>query len=96
VPVLDEENFFLSTIHSAKGQEWKSVFGLNVVDGALLLDLRRGYLNVSSRTAKMRRAIATSMDLGPASSQMAFSACSTWIVEHAPMSALSQKAHGAT
>jgi len=77
VPVLDEENFFLSTIHSAKGQEWKSVFGLNVVDGALLLDLRRGYLNVSSRTAKMRRAIATSMDLGPASSQMAFSACST-------------------
>jgi len=33
VPLLDEDYLILSTIHSAKGQEWKSVFVLNVVDG---------------------------------------------------------------
>jgi ATP-dependent exoDNAse (exonuclease V) beta subunit len=32
----------LSTIHSAKGQEWKSVFLLNVVDGCLPSDLGTG------------------------------------------------------
>src|SRR6266478_167476 len=32
-PLLDEDYLILSTIHSAKGQEWKSVFVLNVVDG---------------------------------------------------------------
>ena len=29
-PLLDEDYLILSTIHSAKGQEWKSVFVLNV------------------------------------------------------------------
>jgi DNA helicase-2/ATP-dependent DNA helicase PcrA len=33
VPLLDEDYLILSTIHSAKGQEWKSVFVLNAVDG---------------------------------------------------------------
>ena len=33
VPLLDEDYVILSTIHSAKGQEWKSVFLLNCVDG---------------------------------------------------------------
>jgi DNA helicase II / ATP-dependent DNA helicase PcrA len=33
VPLLEEDYLILSTIHSAKGQEWKSVFVLNVVDG---------------------------------------------------------------
>jgi DNA helicase-2/ATP-dependent DNA helicase PcrA len=36
VPLLDEDYLILSTIHSAKGQEWKSVFVLNVVDGCML------------------------------------------------------------
>jgi DNA helicase-2/ATP-dependent DNA helicase PcrA len=32
----------LSTIHSAKGQEWKTVFILNVVDGCIPSDLGAG------------------------------------------------------
>jgi DNA helicase-2/ATP-dependent DNA helicase PcrA len=39
VPVLDEDYLILSTIHSAKGQEWKSVFILNAVDGCIPSDL---------------------------------------------------------
>ncbi|MDZ4368076.1 MAG: ATP-dependent helicase, partial [Afipia sp.] len=35
VPHLDEDYLILSTIHSAKGQEWKSVFVMNVVDGCI-------------------------------------------------------------
>ncbi len=42
VPVLDEDYLILSTIHSAKGQEWKSVFVLNVVDGCIPSDLSTG------------------------------------------------------
>ncbi len=41
-PLLDEDYLILSTIHSAKGQEWKSVFVLNVVDGCLPSDLGVG------------------------------------------------------
>lgn len=32
----------ISTIHSARGQEWKSVFALNVVDGCMPSDLGAG------------------------------------------------------
>jgi ATP-dependent DNA helicase UvrD/PcrA len=42
VPVLDEDYLILSTIHSAKGQEWKSVYVLNVVDGCMPSDLGAG------------------------------------------------------
>ena len=42
VPVLDEDYLILSTIHSAKGQEWKSVFVLNCVDGCIPSDLAAG------------------------------------------------------
>jgi DNA helicase II / ATP-dependent DNA helicase PcrA len=42
VPLRDEDYLILSTIHSAKGQEWKSVFVLNVVDGCLPSDLGTG------------------------------------------------------
>jgi DNA helicase II / ATP-dependent DNA helicase PcrA len=38
-PLLDEDYLILSTIHSAKGQEWKSVFVLNAVDGCIPSDL---------------------------------------------------------
>jgi len=42
VPLLDEDYLILSTIHSAKGQEWKSVYMLNVVDGCMPSDLGAG------------------------------------------------------
>jgi DNA helicase-2/ATP-dependent DNA helicase PcrA len=42
VPLLDEDYLNLSTIHSAKGLEWKSVFVLNVVDGCMPSDLGTG------------------------------------------------------
>jgi DNA helicase-2/ATP-dependent DNA helicase PcrA len=42
VPLLDEDCLILSTIHSAKGQEWKSVFVLNVVDGCIPFDRGAG------------------------------------------------------
>ena len=38
-PLLDEDYLILSTIHSAKGQEWQSVFVLNVVDGCIPSDM---------------------------------------------------------
>ena len=41
-PLLDEDYLILSTIHSAKGQEWKSVFVLNAVDGCMPSDLAAG------------------------------------------------------
>jgi DNA helicase II / ATP-dependent DNA helicase PcrA len=40
--LLDEDYLILSTIHSAKGQEWKSVFVLNTVDGCIPSDLGVG------------------------------------------------------
>ena len=42
VPHLDEDYLILSTIHSAKGQEWTSVFVLNCVDGCIPSDLGTG------------------------------------------------------
>ncbi len=42
VPSRDEDYLILSTVHSAKGQEWKSVFVLNVVDGCIPSDLGTG------------------------------------------------------
>ncbi len=41
-PLLDEDYLILSTIHSAKGQEWKSIFVLNSVDGCIPADLATG------------------------------------------------------
>ena len=42
MPLLDEDYLVLSTIHSAKGQEWTSVFVLNCVDGCIPSDLATG------------------------------------------------------
>ncbi|RWR30752.1 ATP-dependent helicase [Sinirhodobacter populi] len=42
VALKDEDYLILSTNHSAKGQEWKSVFVLNVVDGCIRSDLGVG------------------------------------------------------
>jgi DNA helicase-2/ATP-dependent DNA helicase PcrA len=41
-PLQDEDYLILSTIHSAKGQEWASVFVLNAVDGCIPSDLATG------------------------------------------------------
>jgi DNA helicase-2/ATP-dependent DNA helicase PcrA len=42
VPGRDDDYLILSTIHSAKGQEWKTVHVLNVVDGCIPSDLGTG------------------------------------------------------
>jgi DNA helicase II / ATP-dependent DNA helicase PcrA len=41
-PALDEDWLVLSTIHSAKGQEWRAVFVLDVIDGRIPSDLGAG------------------------------------------------------
>jgi DNA helicase II / ATP-dependent DNA helicase PcrA len=41
-PVLDEDYVTLSTIHSAKGMEWDTVFVLNVVDGSFPSEFSTG------------------------------------------------------
>ena len=41
-PHLDEDYLVLSTIHSAKGQEWNVVHVLNVVDGCIPSDMACG------------------------------------------------------
>jgi DNA helicase-2/ATP-dependent DNA helicase PcrA len=38
-PALDDDYLILSTIHSAKGQEWSAVYVLNVVDGCIPSDM---------------------------------------------------------
>jgi len=42
-PHRDEDYLILSTMHSAKGQEWSSVHVLNVVDGCMPADLATGH-----------------------------------------------------
>jgi ATP-dependent DNA helicase UvrD/PcrA len=42
VPGRDDDYLILSTIHSAKGQEWKTVQVLNVVDGCIPSDMATG------------------------------------------------------
>jgi len=42
VPYRDEDYLILSTIHSAKGQEWSAVSLLNAVDGCMPSDLATG------------------------------------------------------
>ncbi len=42
VPLLDEDYLTLSTIHSAKGQEWGAVYVLNAVDGCIPSDMASG------------------------------------------------------
>jgi DNA helicase-2/ATP-dependent DNA helicase PcrA len=58
VPHLDEDYLILSTIHSAKGQEWKSVYVLNVVDGCMPSDLGAG---TSAELEEERRLLYVAM-----------------------------------
>jgi DNA helicase-2/ATP-dependent DNA helicase PcrA len=57
-PLLDEDYLILSTIHSAKGQEWKSVFVLNAVDGCIPSDLAVG---TSAEVEEERRLLYVAM-----------------------------------
>jgi len=41
-PVLDEDYLVLSTVHSAKGMEWDTVYLLNVVDGSFPSEFAAG------------------------------------------------------
>src|SRR2546421_6454595 len=41
-PTLDEDYLVLSTIHSAKGMEWDTVYVLNVVDGTFPSEFSTG------------------------------------------------------
>jgi len=58
VPLLDDDYLILSTIHSAKGQEWKSVYVLNVVDGCMPSDLGAG---TSAEIEEERRLLYVAM-----------------------------------
>jgi DNA helicase-2/ATP-dependent DNA helicase PcrA len=58
LPLLDEDYLILSTIHSAKGQEWKSVYVLNVVDGCMPSDLGTG---TSAEIEEERRLLYVAM-----------------------------------
>ena len=58
VPLLDEDYLILSTIHSAKGQEWTTVFVLNVVDGCIPSDLGAG---TSAEIEEERRLLYVAM-----------------------------------
>ena len=55
---MDEDYLILSTIHSAKGQEWKSVYVLNVVDGCMPSDLGAG---TSAELEEERRLLYVAM-----------------------------------
>jgi DNA helicase-2/ATP-dependent DNA helicase PcrA len=41
-PLLDEDYLVLSTVHSAKGMEWDTVYVLNVVDGSFPSEFATG------------------------------------------------------
>jgi DNA helicase-2/ATP-dependent DNA helicase PcrA len=58
IALLDEDYLILSTIHSAKGQEWRSVFVLNVVDGCIPSDLGAG---TSAELEEERRLLYVAM-----------------------------------
>ena len=61
-PLIDDDYLILSTVHSAKGQEWQNVFVLNVADGNFpneyavndkkMLEEERRLLNVAITRAK--------------------------------------------
>ena len=58
VPLVDEDYLILSTIHSAKGQEWTKVFMLNVIDGCIPSDLGVG---TSAEVEEERRLLYVAM-----------------------------------
>jgi DNA helicase-2/ATP-dependent DNA helicase PcrA len=57
-PHRDEDYLVLSTIHSAKGQEWNAVHILNVVDGCMPADMATGH---AAETEEERRLLYVAM-----------------------------------
>jgi DNA helicase-2/ATP-dependent DNA helicase PcrA len=57
-PHLDEDCLILSTIHSAKGQEWDVEYVLNVVDGCIPSDMALG---TSQEVEEERRLLYVAM-----------------------------------
>jgi len=57
-PLKDEDYLILSTIHSAKGQEWKAVYLINAVDGCIPSDLSTG---TSAELEEERRLLYVAM-----------------------------------
>ncbi len=57
-PSLDEDYLNLSTIHSSKGQEWRAVSVLNVVDGCIPCDIATGS---AAEEAEERRLLYVAM-----------------------------------
>jgi DNA helicase-2/ATP-dependent DNA helicase PcrA len=57
-PHRDDDFLILSTIHSAKGQEWQAVYVLNVVDGCIPADLGAG---TSAELEEERRLLYVAM-----------------------------------
>jgi DNA helicase-2/ATP-dependent DNA helicase PcrA len=58
VPLRDEDYLILSTMHSAKGQEWKAVYILNAVDGCIPSDMATGS---TAETDEERRLLYVAM-----------------------------------
>ena len=61
-PQLDQDYLILSTIHSAKGQEWDTVFVLNLVDGCIPSDMASGRLE---QIDEERRLLYVAMTIAP-------------------------------
>jgi len=57
-PGRDEDYLILSTMHSAKGQEWAAVYVLNVVDGCIPSDMATG---TSAQIDEERRLLYVAM-----------------------------------
>jgi len=55
VPLLDEDYLILSAIHFRKGQEWKSVYVLNVVDGCMPSTSRRNFSGIEEERRLLYR-----------------------------------------
>ncbi|MBU2410568.1 MAG: ATP-dependent helicase [Gammaproteobacteria bacterium] len=61
-PLLDEDYLILSTIHSAKGQEWNSVHVLNAVDGCIPADVAHGAAEIEEERRLLYVAMTRAKD----------------------------------
>ena len=89
-PLLDEDYLILSTIHSAKGQEWKSVFVLNAVDGCIPSDLATGS---TDEIEEERRLLYVAMTRARTTSTSSCRIASTCMARRATATATCTPAH---